>query len=558
MLVAFLVDVWPAASFYRVDRRSTESYQSIPPQLRRAQASGRAATPAYPDSRLTAALIDDGWDLSTGWPHPVAGKQLWRLTAGSWSAPLWFRDSRWGWRARRSSSCLRRTRRSPRSRCGTCSRCRWPAVYDQMLYVEDADLATDLAVDLAGRHVNVVTGRPPDGALPDGITSLGFLAGDPCERLSERGIDPAVTDVVGRACSPAPWLHRLPAPSPVRSSRPSVRSSGRTPTASAPSTSPSTRRRCSSPSRSPSGRTTSARPSSARRCARSRRRARPTGRWPASRSIRSRSLAARATCSPSTAAAARVSSRSRCSTTRPSTRRATCVPRPCRRRPRRRVRTRLRGGTHRPGRGRGAAVDATRAGELARAGPGRARDAYWSSWTRTSPAGTPRSTASASTSTSPTGRSSASTSPRGPRRAVRLPRAVDGPARLRDQRARVRPGARDADRAATVRVAVPSPAKAGWLARQPVDVATSSRWAPQRFRRGGMRRSHPAEPEPRRLLTAGERPRGPPDEAVLARVDHFEAAVADERTERRAAEARVLDRDAVPARAHRARQADDG
>jgi hypothetical protein len=220
VLAAFLVDVWPTASFYRVDGRSTESYTSISPQLRREQASGRAATPAYPDSRLTAALVDDGWDLSTGWPHPVAGTQLWRLTAGSWSAPSWFRDRALGLASTTveflpepdealTARPVRNLFALPLARA-----------YDEVLFVEDADLATDLAVDLAGQHVNVVTGRPPDGSLPDGITSLGFLAGDPCDRLSERRIDPAVVDAVGRACSRAPWLHRLPAPSPVRSARP--------------------------------------------------------------------------------------------------------------------------------------------------------------------------------------------------------------------------------------------------------------------------------------------------------------------------------------------------
>lgn len=219
VLVAFLVDIWPTASFYRVEPRSTSTYSHVPPQLRAEKSHARAAASAYADSRISAALVDDGWETATGWPHPLAGKQIWRLTAGIWTAPPGFRNRALGlagvsvlFLARPDLEFSAFVDRNPDA---------LPLVrsYRDALVVEDEDLATDLAVDLAPRGITVLTGdRSTAAKVGPGVKVIGFIGGDPCDPEA-RDQRRDVAAAVARACSRHGWIDRIPAPSGVRLNR---------------------------------------------------------------------------------------------------------------------------------------------------------------------------------------------------------------------------------------------------------------------------------------------------------------------------------------------------
>ncbi|MDQ4134421.1 MAG: hypothetical protein M3179_14750, partial [Actinomycetota bacterium] len=89
---AFLVDIHPYRSFFHLrppermpeDARTSDILATPDKNL-------RLGTDSYGDPGFVKALLDTGWDLSVGWPHPVAGKQLWRLTTEAMSGPLGYR-----------------------------------------------------------------------------------------------------------------------------------------------------------------------------------------------------------------------------------------------------------------------------------------------------------------------------------------------------------------------------------------------------------------------------------------------------------------------------------
>jgi hypothetical protein len=56
----------------------------------------RVANDSFGDARTVDELVAIGQDVSVGWPHPIASKQVWRLTGAAFATPLGFRDAALG------------------------------------------------------------------------------------------------------------------------------------------------------------------------------------------------------------------------------------------------------------------------------------------------------------------------------------------------------------------------------------------------------------------------------------------------------------------------------
>jgi len=214
---AFLVDVAPYRSFYRLlpPERKPEDVQTAN-ILAGADKDLRLGTDNYGDPGFVTALLDTGRDLSVGWPHPVAGKQLWALTTEAMSGPLGYRLNALGLSATEyvmkqqyadgdpdadvfALQELQRLEANPRVR---------PMVraYEQAMVVKDRSLAPVLAATLAHRNISVVSG--------DGRTevALGPIAGDvvgspdPCREAAATGLENGVAGEVFAACAMNRWL----------------------------------------------------------------------------------------------------------------------------------------------------------------------------------------------------------------------------------------------------------------------------------------------------------------------------------------------------------------
>jgi len=212
LLGLFFVDIHPYRSFYRVSPPADQAaYQQATDTLNAVGADFRVATPLFGDPRLTAALLRTGYDLSVGWPHPIASKQVWRVTGEAMISPPVYREEALGlsgtayFASERLSDPVHGVQRV----IGVHLE-RNPSVlplvraYDQALVVRDSAIAPELAVSLAHRNVAVVTGGSEVaralGTVADGVVTNP----DACdERRTGTG---DVAHEVAMACAIHRWV----------------------------------------------------------------------------------------------------------------------------------------------------------------------------------------------------------------------------------------------------------------------------------------------------------------------------------------------------------------
>jgi Bacterial membrane protein YfhO len=180
---AFLVDIGPYRSYYRGRPPDGEAaYRQASAMLMAAGGSFRVAVP-FVDPRPVAEMSAIGQRLTTGWPHPVASKQAWRMTAEPFVAPQAFRDVAFGLSGtaytavERLSSDSREVEgvelfRNPDT---------MPLVraYESVVVARDETVAPELAVALAPRGVGVVTGDDR-AARAVGAAGSGTVTEDTC------------------------------------------------------------------------------------------------------------------------------------------------------------------------------------------------------------------------------------------------------------------------------------------------------------------------------------------------------------------------------------------
>lgn len=212
VVAAVLVDVWPYRSFYRLKNPpSARAYREAFAELAGRPPDSRIANGSL-DPRIVTSLRATGADLSLGWPHPVAGKQLWRVTVEALLGPAGY-----GYRALGLSASTAVTKEEP-LRKGTDRQAvrevkvlhnpvTLPRVraYDRVLMVEDGSITPELAVALAHRNVGVVRSRPH---LVDAMADLALPSPVPsgaCTRPAA-SLPLDVAGEVGIACAMHPWL----------------------------------------------------------------------------------------------------------------------------------------------------------------------------------------------------------------------------------------------------------------------------------------------------------------------------------------------------------------
>ena len=212
VLVAFLVDVAPYRTFYQVQApKSAAAYQRMTDALDAAGDESRLTTGRL-DPRSVAGLLDSGRELSVGWPHPVSGKDLWRLTGETYVGPFGLREAAWGLTGTGFLAVEKPTdkgtdheridevdlQRNPRT---------LPLVrtYDQAVIVGDSHLSPLLATALATRSVGVVTGDKNTAQRFPGMPLATVLAKPTCDPRTVSGLG-QVAGEVAVACAVDPWF----------------------------------------------------------------------------------------------------------------------------------------------------------------------------------------------------------------------------------------------------------------------------------------------------------------------------------------------------------------
>ncbi len=211
VLVAFFADILPYRTFYQVQAPKSEAaYQRMADSLDAAGDESRLTTGRL-DPRSVAGLLDSGRELSVGWPHPVSGKELWRLTGETYVAPFGLREAAWGLTGTGYLAVERPTdkgtaderideialERNPRT---------LPLVrtYDQAVIVGDANLSPLLATALATRSVGVVTGDKNTAQRFQGMPLATVLGQPVCDPRNVSGLG-QVAGEVAVACAVDPW-----------------------------------------------------------------------------------------------------------------------------------------------------------------------------------------------------------------------------------------------------------------------------------------------------------------------------------------------------------------
>ena len=210
---AVLVDVWPFRSFYRLKAPAqAAAYRQASATLPSRPPGSRVATESL-DPRISTSLLRMGADLSLGWPHPVAGVRVWRLTVDALLAPAGYayralglsstsyvlgeRPAAWGTAEESVAEVqlLANPRNLPLVRA-----------YDHTVVAGDRTIAPELAVATAHRNVAVVTGGAAARRAVAGTVRAPTVPTRPCD-------DPSLTDLpvplageVGIACGMRRWL----------------------------------------------------------------------------------------------------------------------------------------------------------------------------------------------------------------------------------------------------------------------------------------------------------------------------------------------------------------
>jgi len=222
LVVAFLLDSWPYRSFYQVHLPATDAaYSRALSQAGSLPAGSRVAFELYGDPRSTDAHLVAGHELSVGWPHPVAGKDVWRLTAEAFRAPLSYQHRALGL----SGTVLVTEEEVAFGGTGSeavktlhVERNPWalPRVraYAEAVVVGDAGIAPELAVALAHRNIAVISGGAPERVALADLSPAVVDDPDACDGAVAAGA--ALAGAVARACSLHPWIGSVGRPFTVR------------------------------------------------------------------------------------------------------------------------------------------------------------------------------------------------------------------------------------------------------------------------------------------------------------------------------------------------------
>ena len=212
----FLVDVWPHRSYYQVEPPAAEAAYRL---VAEAVAERREDVRVAPTEVLPGpvnALRETERPLTIGWPHFVAGKQIWRLTVEPFLTPYAYRERAYGLSATAyqvvekptepgtaaeavpSIDLIRNGRVLPMVRS-----------YSRTVAMAGRDITPEMAVGLAHRNVGVYTGSPSLSPALEATTVVDVRSPTPCADDSGARLDPGLASQLGSACALHAWLDTL-------------------------------------------------------------------------------------------------------------------------------------------------------------------------------------------------------------------------------------------------------------------------------------------------------------------------------------------------------------
>ncbi|HTJ77141.1 MAG TPA: YfhO family protein [Acidimicrobiales bacterium] len=212
----FLVDIWPYRTFYRIrPPASAAAYRQVATSLAGAPGQFRLA-PTQIEPTAVDRLLDTGRPLTIGWPHFVAGKQIWRLTAEPFLAPNAYRERAYALSATGFQVAERYTGKGTSTEAVPAidlapNPAALPMVraYNHTVTMASTDVTPELAVGLAPRNVGVVTASTAASPALKATTVVDVRSPHPCAEPSLAGIDPALASQLGVACGLHAWISTL-------------------------------------------------------------------------------------------------------------------------------------------------------------------------------------------------------------------------------------------------------------------------------------------------------------------------------------------------------------
>jgi hypothetical protein len=212
----FLVDAWPARSYYRIHPpASGAAYRQVAENVAQMQGDYRLA-PTQIVPTAVSPLLDTGHPLTVGWPHFVAGEQVWRLTAEPFLAPSAYRDRASGLAATAYQVVERPTDQGTSAEAvPTIELIRNPRAlpmvraYTHTVALAGRDITPELAVALAHRNVGVFTGSPAASPALLATTVVDVRSTVPCADDSGARLDAGLASQLGVACGLHAWVSSL-------------------------------------------------------------------------------------------------------------------------------------------------------------------------------------------------------------------------------------------------------------------------------------------------------------------------------------------------------------
>lgn len=206
----FLVDLHTYRSYYEVvPPDSSQAYARLAKTLEGGPPGQRVASGEF-NPEISNELVSLGIEQSTGWPHPIASKDVWNVTVQTLLSPEGYRDAALALSATSGVISEQPVERPNGDLVLAQIRLdRNPLVlpkvraYDHIVVARDDDLATEMAIRESQRNVGTISGRAASSNAvkvlgPDGAAVLGQNVG--CRKTVPTATPTAYAGEVAMAC----------------------------------------------------------------------------------------------------------------------------------------------------------------------------------------------------------------------------------------------------------------------------------------------------------------------------------------------------------------------
>ncbi len=209
VLGAFLVDIAPYRDYYSVTPpESSTAYAQAAQTLDNVGGEFRVASAYFGDPRSSSELLKHGELLSVGWPHPMASKRVWRLTAEAMVAPETYRNLSLALSG--TAYVTTDTLNAAGTAVDHVQLIRNPyalplvRAYDAVVVVADDAIAPEMAVALAQKNVTVIVGGNREAAELAGL-SRGVVRAGACGTAGPAVVSDLIRELA-MACAGHEWI----------------------------------------------------------------------------------------------------------------------------------------------------------------------------------------------------------------------------------------------------------------------------------------------------------------------------------------------------------------